>query len=616
MKNNFVGTATISADAAAGLFGKKETISAIKPVITGKPKSTMYICIFVTWIAALIWFEPRLLQLLSISTNTLESFSLALFIIFIDFAWLYGIYNIAVVLFAVYYKLKNKNNTASPALESYPSVALLYTTCNDFAEESALSCLLQDYPDYTLYLLDDSTDDFSKKMVDDFAARDTEKIVVVRRPDRTHYKAGNLNYALTNIANKEKYFAIADADEILPGNFLRRLVPLMEVDPNCGFVQANHEANPNAANRIQKDMGVGINTHWKWHQPLRNQYGFVMFLGHGALLRYDCWEMIGGFPNIVSEDLGFAIAIREKGYRGKFEENVICYEDFPDSVRSFRIRHMKWTRGTCEFLHKKMLWLLKSKKISWVEKADILFPTLNLPLTLVFFLFMANTNLLMPVLFGHSQDITFVLSGNQYAYPVTILDGHFSIIYSWDFFLITLLTLFSPVLCFIMAMWRTPYKLLRFLSFSTALYAALSILSSIGVITYLISGKAIFLVTGDKKQTIEKHKKTGKNLFTRIKENYKQFIYKSHPDSYIVQLFEVGLGIIFLLAGLKTMQISFFGLCFAFMFLSFLHHYGWGRKISRLLVHIPFFFILLGLLISGLSIFGMQSVFFGYGFHF
>ncbi|NOT51147.1 MAG: glycosyltransferase [Chitinophagaceae bacterium] len=596
---------------------KKISISE-NPVKVQRPKASMYAFIFLTWVAALIWFEPRLIQLLSIATNPLEYFSLIVFIIFIDFAWLYGIYNIGIVAFAIHYKIARKKGGTMPVpvITSFPPVAILYTTCNDFVEASAISCLQQDYPNYKLYLLDDSTDQAYKKMVDEFAAQDKERIVVVRRPDRKAFKAGNLNYALTNIANNEKYFAIADADEILPSNFLRRLVPVMEADPKCGFVQANHEANPNTATRIQQDMGVGINTHWKWHQPLRNQYGFVMFLGHGALLRYDCWKMIGGFPDIVSEDLGYAIAVREKGYRGRFEEDVTCYEDFPDTVRSFRIRHMKWTRGTCEFLHKKMWWLLKAKNISWVEKADILFPTLNLPLTLVFFLFMINSNLLMPALFGHNREMTWVISGSEWVIPVTELDGGFSIIYSWDFFLITLLTFFSPVLCFIIAMRKTPLKLIRFLSFSTALYAALSILSSIGVIAYLLSGKAIFLVTGDKKQQAEKYIGLRKNFFASIKDKYRQLINKSHPDSYIVQTLEVVLGVIFLIAGLKTMQISFFGLCFAFMLLPVLHYFGWDKRISRVLVHIPFLLILLGVLISGLSIFGMQSVFFGYGFHF
>lgn len=617
MKTEFTRTMATTVENTVSLIGTEKMTAHYPPVRVASPKPTMYIWIFGSWIASMLWFEPRLIQLLDMAHNPLQYLSLLVFIIFIDFAWLYGLYNIGVVSFAVYYKLKNKNvKTVSNELTYYPPVALLYTTCNDFVEKSAISCLIQDYPDYKFYILDDSTEESFKKRIDDFAAKDKEKIVVVRRPHREGFKAGNLNYALTYAANKEKYFAIADADEILPANFLNKLVYEMEADPQCGFVQANHRANPDADTRIQNDMGMGIDTHWKWYQPLRNDYGFVMFLGHGALLRYNCWKMIGGFPHIVSEDLGFAIAIREKGYRGKFIEKVTCYEDFPDSVRSFRIRHMKWTRGTCEFLHKNFWWLLKAKNISWVEKADIFFPTLNLPLTLVFFLFMVNTNILMPSLFGHTQNLTWVFSGNEIVMPVTELDKGFSLIYTPDFYIMTMLTFIAPILCFIMALRRTPGKLLKFLSHSTALYAALSILSTIGVIAYMVSGKAIFLVTGDKTQSIQPELSYKINWWVRLKEKYTRLISTSHPDSQAVQFIEVAIAIIFMVASLKTLQVSFFGLCFAFMMLPLLHYLGWEKRIVRFIIYIPFILIILGVFISGLSIFGMQAVFFGYGFHF
>ncbi|MEI2750534.1 MAG: glycosyltransferase family 2 protein [Ferruginibacter sp.] len=618
MNNLIQLSANPTAESIETFYKQKRVAAQSERKVAQAPKSTLYLWIFGSWILSLLWFEPRLIQLLTIAETPLQYASLIVFIIFIDFAWLYGLYNISIVLFAVYYKLKKSGvvDANAPALLDYPPVALLYTTCNDFVEDSALSCVNQDYLHYRMYILDDSSDESFKRRIDDFAMLDPDRIVVVRRPDRKGFKAGNLNYALKHIANREKYFAIADADEILPTDFLSKLVPIMENNPTYGFVQANHKANPASETRLQKDMGIGINTHWKWYQPLRNDYGFVMFLGHGALLRYDCWKMINGFPDIVSEDLGFAIAIREKGYKGWFEEKVVCYEDFPDSVRSFRIRHMKWTRGTCEFLHKKMWWLIKAKNISFVEKADILFPTLNLPLTLVFFLFMINTNLVMPYLFGFEKNMTLVLAGSEYVLPITALDTRFSMINTPDFYAITILTFFAPVLCFIMAMRKTPVRLFRFLAHSTALYAALSILSAVGVITYLISGKAIFLVTGDKNQSGKQSMLPNASIIMQFKNGYQQFIQKSHPDSFTVQALEIIVGIVFLIAGLKMMQISFFGLCLGFLMLPVLHHTGWERRWMRPLVYLPFVFILGGVLLSSLSIMGMQSVFFGYGFHF
>ncbi len=599
---------------------KSSVKAAEKPgrLMAAPPSPALYLTIFTSWIAALLWFQPRLLMLLDMTCDLPSRLALWTFIIFIDFAWLYGLYNVGVVAFAVLYRLSGKKSPLAPApavATAQPPVAILYTTCNDFVEASVASCIRQDYPDYTVYILDDSSRQDFKDRVDAFAAQYPGLVKVVRRADRKAFKAGNMNHGLAHFAH-EPYFAIADADEILPPDFLAKTVAVLESDLTCGFVQANHRANPEAPSALARSLGVGIDIHWKWYQPLRNDFGFVMFLGHGALLRRDVWQKIGGFPDMVSEDLGFAIHARELGYRGRFLEDVVCFEDFPDTVRAFRIRHMKWTRGTSEFLSKKMGWLLRAKNISWTEKLDILFPTLNLPLTLVYFLFMLNANLAMPYFFGSAQDITFVVGGDEFRWPIITLDPRFQVIYGWDFYLITLLTFFAPVLSFVVALAGQPLKLFRFLSHSTALYAALTPLSSIGVLTYLISGKAFFLVTGDQQQKEHLEKGVSRSRWQNIRSGWQAFLAKSHPDTRLVQGFEVFTGLAFGLAALVMFQISFIGLCLAFLLLPVLHHFKWEHRLIRGLVYIPFVLIILGVLLSGFSVFGMKAVFFGYGFHF
>lgn len=597
-----------------GINKRQSLIKNQLPLIKN-PKKNLYIFIFASWLFCMFWFEPRLLQLLSIADNITGWVALALFVTFINIAWLYGLYNISIVIFSIYYRNFKAGKLPSFPLTSSPAVALLYTTCNDFEEESVRSCVKQDYPDYTVYILDDSSNEESKKKVDVYAARYPGLVKVIRRNNRHAFKAGNLNHALGLI--KEKYFAIADADEILPVDFLSKTVPVLEADENCGFVQANHRANPNTKSKLSKALGVGIDIHWKWYQPLRNEYGFVMFLGHGAVLRRECWEKIGGFPEIVSEDLGFAIRIRELGYRGYFKEDVVCYEDFPETVRAFRVRHMKWTRGTCEFLNKEFRNLVKAKKITVQEKLDILFPTLNLPLTLLFFCFMINANLMLPYLFGVSQPITFVTAGSEHVFNIIRLNEGFSVINSPDFYIITLLTFISPVLCFIIALAGKPLKLFKFLSHSTALYAALSPLSSIGVIGYFFTGKATFLVTGEKKGI-----DTGKIVLRSeivpvpFKKTISGFFSSSHPDQGSVQLFEILTGVAFGLISIFMFQISFLGLCTAFILLPLMHRFGWENITVKVIVYVPFGLILLGLLLSSLNLLGMQSSFFGYGFHF
>jgi len=579
------------------------------------PSSAMYLGVFAAWALAVAWFHPRLVSLLDLAGSPLGWGALAFFVAFTEVAWLYAFFNLGVVAFALRDRWLTARAPARPAAlpANPPAVAVLYTTCNDFVEASAASCLVQDYPRYTVYLLDDSSDPAFKARVDAFAAAHPGKVRVVRRPDRRAFKAGNLNHALAGIAT-EPFFALVDADEVLPTDFLARTVPHLLADPTCGFVQANHRASPRPTTAFAASLGQGIDVHWRWYQPLRNRYGFVMLLGHGAVLRREAWEAIGGFPEIVSEDLGFALRIREQGWRGYFAEDVVCEEDFPETVRAFRVRHMKWTRGTCEFLSREMGRALRSPRIPLVEKLDVLFPTLNLPLALLYFLFVLDANLLLVALYSEPRALTVVLGGAEWALPVRLLDARFGAIMGPDFWAMTLLTLVAPILVFVIDMWRTPVRLLKFLAHATATYGTLGPLSSIGVLLYAATGRAVFHVTADRGGAAAETARAP--LLERVRSGWRKLLAGSHPDHLAVQGFELACGLGFAALSVWTFQVSFFGLALGFALLPLAHRVGWDAWPVRALLTLPFAFVLLGVALGGLSLFGLQTVMFGMGFHF
>lgn len=594
---------------------KKNVVN--KTSTLSESRVSLYLFIFASWLLSLVWFHPRLSSLLQIADTGIEYGALLFFILFTELAWLYAFYNVGVVIFATIYHRKYRETYLVDAElpENPPDIALLYTTCNDFRETSVLSCVEQDYANFTVYILDDSSNDDFKHQVDEFAAKHPNRVKVVRRANRKGFKAGNLNYGLGHATAGEPFFAIADADEVLPKDFLTRTMKRILTDANCGFVQANHQSNPDAPSSLSASLGAGIDAHWRWYHPLRNRYGFVMLLGHGALLRREAWEDIGGFPEIVSEDLAFALKIREHGWRGHFAEDIICYEDFPETIRAFRVRHMKWTRGTCEFLRKQMGSVIRSRNISLVEKFDVIFPTINLPLSLFYFLYLIDANLIMAMLFSRPQSLTLALGSTEINLPTNIFEQGFSIINGLDFFAITILTLTAPILCFILEMYRRPVKLFNFLAKSTAIYGTLGPLSCVGVVLYAITGKAVFHVTADVTQTANQRTENIGSV-KRLKANFKKLLEGSHPDSRLVQGFELMCGFVFGVSCLLMMQISFFGLCIGFMMLPIMHHISWENQFLKRMIYMPFTFLLLGLFAGGLSVFGMQTVLFGYGFHF
>src|SRR5690606_31760798 len=197
-----------------------------------RPKPHLYLTVIGLWTFAVCWFHPQLSQLLEVGRTPPEKAALWFFILFIDVAWAYAAYNVGVILFGLLYRRRARCPEVPTVATEHPAVALLYTTCNDFAPVSVLSCVQQRYPNYRVYILDDSTDASSAARIDVFAAPRRDQLTFVRRADRRACMAGNLNHALATVA-REPLFALVDADDILPPDFLARLVPRILSMPDC-----------------------------------------------------------------------------------------------------------------------------------------------------------------------------------------------------------------------------------------------------------------------------------------------------------------------------------------------------------------------------------------------
>lgn len=102
----------------------------------------------------------------------------------------------------------------------------------------------------------------------------------------------------------------------------------------------------------------------------------------------------------------------------------------------------------------------------------------------------------------------------------------------------------------------------------------------------------------------------------RFKKNFRKLLAGSHPDHRVVQIFEIACGIVFALTSIGMFQISFLALAIGFILLPVMHHISWEQPLMRRLVYLPFVLILAGLSLGGLSVFGVQTSLFGYGFHF
>ncbi len=379
---------------------------------TMRKSPALYITMLLVWTAltALLWtnFVPNIARVPFLSGRTpavaarIGARVLLVFnAVFISYFWLNGVKDFLYVLW--YYAFRRRlyrryheviNVDVSRVKDK---ILMAYCTCNDFDGVSLEKSLKQTYSHFDVVILDDSTTDEYKERVNEFAL--AHGIKVVRRGDRKGFKAGNINHYFQSEECKAKgyaYYVILDSDEILPENYLYESLKYFYAYDNVGIVQANHVSDRNR-NFFMKLFHVGVNSHWPTYQTMKHFYGFSTMLGHGAMIRRECYEKAGGFPPLVAEDLCLSIEARSSGYFVAFAPNIVCKEEYPVDYVAFKKRHSKWTQGNLEFI-KKYTGRIAKSKMRWFEKMDIVLFTYNLPLTAIFAFFIFANLMIAPLL--------------------------------------------------------------------------------------------------------------------------------------------------------------------------------------------------------------------------
>ncbi len=462
----------------------------------------MFIACFLLWGVLLLVYGPHLAVLFDVVESTVSRCMVAFVISWIGLVWFYGVFHVLSVLFSIF---SGSSSPRTPSnRESTPSVAVLYTTRNDFRADAVVSCLSQTYANFTVFILDDSSEPAERVIVDAFCASHPDGCVLVRRPDTSGFKAGNLNYAIKTVASAYDLFAVVDADEMLPRDFLARAVPCFGIDDNIGFVQANHVFVTDPDSSFSSDMTSGADLHWGLFLPARNRFGFVMFYGHGAVIRTDVWRATGGFPEIVSEDIAFAARARERGFRGHFIKDLVAREAFPSDYQRFLRREIKVVRGTLQFLLGHARSFLSCRHITVVEKLDLLLSAVVLYLPIPFLAFLLVANVVLPVAIArHAASVLPPWSVGTVSWLSGLepLGVGLQRLWTWDFFLVTVLAILSPLAYQIRGFVRSPLRAVVYAARSTAVFLSAVPTVAWATLTFPSRKQPEFLATGGRSRS-------------------------------------------------------------------------------------------------------------------
>ena len=231
-------------------------------------------------------------------------------------------------------------------LRRFPHVDIFVTVVDEplsILRRTLIGCVNQDYPKdhYRVHVLDDGQRDEIRALATSLNCG------YIRRADRQHAKAGNLNHALQRTSGE--IIAIFDVDHVPTSSFLKDTVGFFQ-DEKVAFVQTPHHFyNPDVFQRNLQLEGSLKNEQSLFYRVLqagRDRHNSAFFAGSCGLFRRRVLMEIGGFrTETVTEDIHTSMVIHAKGYRSCYLNKVLAAGLMPETFERSMKQRVRWAMG-------------------------------------------------------------------------------------------------------------------------------------------------------------------------------------------------------------------------------------------------------------------------------
>ncbi|NDJ75604.1 MAG: glycosyltransferase [Chloroflexi bacterium] len=279
-----------------------------------------------------------------------------------------ALYSASFFLLIALYMLKRRQPPVAPQV---PDVELLSVTLQlpVYNERLVVERLIDavdalDYPrdKLVVQVIDDSTDDTTDILRDKVAAWQSTglNIVLLRRPDRTGYKAGALAHGLT--LTDTDCVGIFDADYVPAPDFLRRVMPHFNADPSVALVQTRAAHLNVDYNLLTRAQALAIDQHFAIEQVARSRGNLPMAMnGTGGIWRRETIDDAGGWSHdTLTEDLDLSYRAFLKGWRFRYIVDVAVPGEVPPQLMAYKVQQARWAKGSTQCLRKHARPLLRS----------------------------------------------------------------------------------------------------------------------------------------------------------------------------------------------------------------------------------------------------------------
>lgn len=228
-----------------------------------------------------------------------------------------------------------------------PSVDILIPTYNEpvfILRRSIIGCQALDYPNKTIYLLDDTNRPEMKKLAAKLGCE------YITRKNNFHAKAGNLNNAISQ--TNGELIVVFDADFVPTKNFLTRTVGFFQ-NERVALVQTPqtfYNADPIARNLgLENVLTSEEEVFYRQIQPIRDAAGSVICSGTSFVVRRSALEAAGGFvTDSLSEDYFTGISLSAQGHQLIYLNEKLSAGLAAENIAAHTSQRLRWAQGTLQ----------------------------------------------------------------------------------------------------------------------------------------------------------------------------------------------------------------------------------------------------------------------------
>lgn len=238
-----------------------------------------------------------------------------------------------------------------------PAVDVFIPTYNEsweVLERSILGAKALDYPNFKIWVLDDTRRDWLREKCAAMGVR------YLRRYDNKGAKAGNLNHALavSKTETNAPYIMVLDADFVPKRKFLRRIVGFFD-DPQVALVQTpQFFFNPNMLqhNFMLSESWVDEQRFFfDTLQPAKDAWDVSYCCGTSFVARRAAIEDIGGYPTeTITEDILLSFKLIDAGYVTRYLNEKLSNGLAPETISEYIKQRSRWGIGAIQSLFVKV----------------------------------------------------------------------------------------------------------------------------------------------------------------------------------------------------------------------------------------------------------------------